>query len=286
MKDHSRFLAATVKLVGRDELSTKSQEVYDALKAAGKGEDLKWFKGYANTPTKDRDKELILNEAHVRAIPKHLAGTPAITLGHEFDAARAVNIGRTTNAFVDAEGLGIEGYIGTNSKAQDIRTNLDEGVPVDFSLAFMDATRRDPTADERAAYGEDLRKVVTDYEWLNTGAVNIGSNRNSHMSAKSRRAAAPDAAEEASEAVDMGMLAQNMSKAMDLFGQAMQLLADCADMLQSTAQPEPADPNGEQTDPTNTPEGQRAVAKAEQILKDILNGLKPVSPNTPPAGER
>lgn len=280
MRPRDRYMPARVKLVGRDQLSVKSAEIFDTLQKDAKNADLLWFKGLANTPTDDRDEELILNEAHTRAIPKFLRGTPAVTLGHEFDAARAANIGIVTDAAVIVSGnpaesgLSVEGYIGTNSKAQDIRTNLKEGVPVDFSVAFIHAERRDPTPEELSAFPK-VRRVITDYELLNIGAVNIGSNRNSHMSLRGRKAAPGDPAAADPATVPAGTdVATWLQQGMELLGEAAALFAQCMDAMQSQ---EPADPNAPVNAPAPPARGVLSI-EASATAERILSQLKIAAP--------
>lgn len=220
--------------------------------------NLRWFKGYASYRSVDRDGELILPTAFEKSIKPFMDKLPAVTLGHEFDAARAVNIGRITDMTTDAKGLKVEGYLGTNDAAKDVRTNLDEDIPMAFSIAFNREKWRDPNSDEMKEHGESLRMVTESVELLPIGIVNAGSNRDTLVLAKG--------------IVSKGAV-EALNEVMAYLGAAVEKLnAIIAGGEQPTEQPQgqSAEETGIDGRATPSPMQKEIVDEANRIL-DVLN---------------
>ena len=211
-------------------------------------QDALWFKGYASYRSKDRDRELILPKAFEKAAKPFLTGLPAVTAGHEFDAANAPNIGRIVTLDPREKGPYVEGYLGTNSKAADFRTNLKENVPMAFSIAFSRDKFREPSNEEKAEFGEDLQIVTEELELINVGIVNAGSNRNTPVLIRSYKGVPLKGAKE-----DLEEILAHLAAAGERIQQMMEAVG---------AQP----PEGE-PDPNARPEpdDQRAVLTEELV---------------------
>jgi len=123
----------------------------------------------------DRDDEAISKAAWDKSIGRFM-DSPAVAIGHTFDAAEAVNIGRVTSFAFEGKQAVASGYLGRTAPAMDVRMNLEDDIPMQASIAFRALEGRDATEEDKAIYGPTVKRIFEDMDILHFGIVNVGAH--------------------------------------------------------------------------------------------------------------
>lgn len=131
--------------------------------------------GWASHKSADRQNEVVFPTAF-RNIDAYMADNPIMLLFHDHNR---LAIGKVTRLSVKDEGIELEAELFEDDEDfKKIRKRVAAGLMM-FSVGFLvpDGGRREASADEKKAFGEDVQTVVEAAELLENSLVNIGANR-------------------------------------------------------------------------------------------------------------
>lgn len=137
-------------------------------KAAGDDDSYITIRGYANTTTKDRTNDVIIEEAWTKGGIKNYQKNPILLAFHDHSRP----IGTATKISVDKTGLEIVGKI--SKAAGDVYELIKEGILKAFSVGFI---VKDADYDSKA----DVF-VIKDLELLEISVVSVPANQDSIFS--------------------------------------------------------------------------------------------------------